>query len=189
MISRFTSSKRRSNKASTSNSEASIVWRLTLDLEMPTVSAISGITSRYWRVETPRIRMSRIRRAQSRLVLHGLVGRNFDLLAWAWPFLSQARPLDRQLAVAQHHRSRLPAVPDHLAFALSPLLAWPSGGLLRGQLQHGLNRGSSGPLDQLVAGHSALLDQIPPWATVCCPFRVRNSPSFRALTFPCLSIM
>jgi len=48
--------KRRSSKVSTSAPEASIICRLT-----PTVSAIAGITLRYWRVETPRIRMSSMR--------------------------------------------------------------------------------------------------------------------------------
>jgi hypothetical protein len=57
-------------------------------------------------------------------------------------------------------RSGLPAIPGHFAFARFPLLPWSSGGLLRRQLQHGLNRGSSGHIHQLVAGYSALLDQI-----------------------------
>lgn len=41
-----------------------------------------------------------------------------------------------------------------------PCWRGPPGGLLCRQLQHGLNRGSSGHVDQLVAGHPALLDQI-----------------------------
>jgi len=75
------------------------------------------------------------------------------------PFLAQSRPMHRQLAVAEHHRPGLLAIPDHLPSSLLALLAWP-GHLLRRQPQHRLDRGASRNIDQFVAGHLALLDQI-----------------------------
>src|SRR5438874_2042518 len=61
MTSRFTVSKRRSHSRFNSSSLASIASRLTLDRDTPTVSAISGNTARYCRVETPRNKISNIR--------------------------------------------------------------------------------------------------------------------------------
>jgi len=51
------------------------------------------------------------------------------------------------------------AIPDHLPSSLLALLAWP-GHLLRRQPQHRLDRGASCHIDQFVAGHLAMLDEI-----------------------------
>ena len=98
-------------------------------------------------------------RPHGRRALHGGVSRNFDLLA-PGPFAAQARPLHFQLAVVQKHLAWLTTIKNHVAGAPLALLRRTSRGLDGRKLQHGLNGRSSGDVDQLVAGHLALLDQI-----------------------------
>src|SRR5271157_2266015 len=64
-----------------------------------------------------------VRHPRSRLlaVVHGGVGRHFDLLAGA-PARSQAWPLDFQLAVAEHDLARLPAMENNFSGAALALL-------------------------------------------------------------------
>jgi hypothetical protein len=63
-------------------------------------------------------------------------------------------------AVAERHLARLTAVKHHVGAAALALLRRSPGYLCGGQLQDGLNGGASGHVDQFVAGHLALLDQI-----------------------------
>jgi hypothetical protein len=51
-------------------------------------------------------------RAQRRLILHGGVGGNLDFLATS-TLAAQTRPLNFQLAIAEQHLTRLPAIEDH----------------------------------------------------------------------------
>jgi hypothetical protein len=73
---------------------------------------------------------------------------------------AQAWPLDLQFAIAEHDLARLPAIEDHVPGASLALLRRTSCRLARRQLQHSLNGGASGYIDQFVTGQSALLDQI-----------------------------
>jgi len=98
-------------------------------------------------------------RSHRRGVLHSRVGGNFHFLA-ATAFAPQAGPLDFQLALAQKHLARLATVENHVARASLALLLRAARGLHGRKLQHGLNGRSSGDVDQFVAGHLALLDQI-----------------------------
>jgi hypothetical protein len=63
--------------------------------------------------------------------LHGGVGRNLHFLVRSRPLLTQTRPLDRQLAIAEHHFAGLLAIPNHLAGPLLALLARASHLLCR----------------------------------------------------------
>src|ERR1017187_3353043 len=92
-------------------------------------------------------------------VVHRLVSGDFDLLAWP-PSPAQAWPLDLQFAVAEHDLARLPAIEDHVPGASLALLRRTSCRLARRQLQHSLNGGTPGYIDQFVTGQPALLDQI-----------------------------
>jgi hypothetical protein len=51
----------------------------------------------------------------------------------------------------------LMAIPNHPTGPILALLAWVRH-LLRRQLQHGLDRGTSGYINQIIAGASAVLD-------------------------------
>src|SRR5664279_3478518 len=98
-------------------------------------------------------------RAHLLAVLHGRVGRHFDLPARS-PARAQTRPLDFQLAIAEHHLAPLPAMENNLPVAAFALLGRASRRLAGRQLQHSIDGGTAGYVDQFVAGKAALLDQI-----------------------------
>ena len=92
-------------------------------------------------------------------MLHGGIGLSFQFIAER-PLGSQSRSLNLQLALVQKHLPGLVAVTNHLACTLPALLGCASGGLDGRHLQHRRNGRPPGLVDQLVAGHLTLRDQI-----------------------------
>src|ERR1019366_7922734 len=78
----------------------------------------------------------------------------------ALAFGAQPWPFHLDLAVAEHDLARLPTIENHAFRAAFALLLRASRYLRGGQLQHRLKDGASGDIDELIAGHPALLDQI-----------------------------
>jgi hypothetical protein len=78
------------------------------------------------------------------LILHRRVAWNFHLLARTGGFLRQLRPLDSQLAIAQHRRAGLSAIPDHRTGSALGLLARAADRVPRREVQYALNGGPSG---------------------------------------------
>ena len=114
------------------------------------MSAISGNTRWYCRVETPPQQDIQHPGPQTLALLHGFVGRegNFFPRSPAWP--PEPWPVHGQLSLLQAHPSPLAPIPAHPT-APPALTAWT--GHLRGrQLQHHFNRRPTHHVDQLVDG-------------------------------------
>jgi len=60
--------------------------------------------------------------------------------------------------------------------------------LLGRQLQHGFGAGAADPVDELIDGHAAVLDQFH-LGSSAWPLRTGNSVSLRSPAFPWLSIV
>ena len=93
-----------------------------------------------------------------------------------------------QLAIAQHHRAWLLAMPDHLSAAPSARMRGPSRHLLRRELQHRLTvaRPAISISSSQAKRHCSIRSNI---GKRNCPFFDRNSASLLALAFPFFSIV
>ena len=89
----------------------------------PAVAAISGRTSAYWRVETPRSSTPHHALSRGAVVLQGLVGRHLHLTLL---LVAQPRPLHFQLPVGERHPPHQRAVPDDIPVGLAEACACQS---------------------------------------------------------------